>query len=148
MVSFSGQMMGAVLLDRPGAPVRPAIIWADTRSVTQTGHAGRPGRDGRGVHDHRAPAQPDLLVVQDHVGSGSGAGGLLPGPATVVLAKDFVAYRLTGVLATDPSDASSTNAYDQAAGEWSTELIEAADAAALAVPRHRPVDRGDRPGHG
>src|SRR6478609_11610844 len=27
-VSFSGQMMGAVLLDGSGAPVRPAIIWA------------------------------------------------------------------------------------------------------------------------
>ena len=36
VVSFSGQMMGAVLLDQAGAPVRPAIIWADTRSVTQT----------------------------------------------------------------------------------------------------------------
>ena len=36
VVSFSGQMMGAVLLDRSGAPVRPAIIWADTRSVAQT----------------------------------------------------------------------------------------------------------------
>jgi xylulokinase len=31
------------------------------------------------------------------------------------------------VLATDPSDASSTNAYDQRAGRWSEELIEAAE---------------------
>ena len=36
VVSFSGQMMGAVLLDGDGSPVRPAIIWADTRSVEQT----------------------------------------------------------------------------------------------------------------
>ncbi|HEY5820390.1 MAG TPA: FGGY family carbohydrate kinase, partial [Propionibacteriaceae bacterium] len=36
VVSFSGQMMGAVLLDGAGDPVRPAIIWADTRSVAQT----------------------------------------------------------------------------------------------------------------
>ena len=34
--------------------------------------------------------------------------------------------RLTGALVTDPSDASSTNAYDQAAGTWSDELIAAA----------------------
>ena len=47
--------------------------------------------------------------------------------AAVLLAKDFVAYRLTGVVATDPSDASSTNAYDQRTGKWSDELIEAAD---------------------
>jgi xylulokinase len=37
-----------------------------------------------------------------------------------------VVHRLTGVLVTDPSDASGTNAYDQAAGEWSAPLIEAA----------------------
>src|SRR4051794_12929474 len=36
VVSFSGQMMGAVLLDSAGTPVRPAIIWADTRSVAQS----------------------------------------------------------------------------------------------------------------
>ncbi len=35
VVSFSGQMMGAVLLDAAGEPVRPAIIWADTRSGAQ-----------------------------------------------------------------------------------------------------------------
>ena len=126
VVSFSGQMMGAVLLDGAGAPVRPAIIWADTRSVAQTAAlVERVGME-RGRTHHRAPAQPDLLAVQDHVGARPRAGGLRPG-RTVVLAKDFVAYRLTGVLATDPSDASSTNAYDQAAAEWSTELIEAAE---------------------
>ena len=42
-------------------------------------------------------------------------------------AKDFAAYRLTGVLATDPSDASSTNAFDQNSGDWSDELLAAAD---------------------
>ena len=31
-VSFSGQMMGAVFLDEEGRALRPAIIWADTRS--------------------------------------------------------------------------------------------------------------------
>ena len=60
-------MMGAVLLDGAGAPVRPAIIWADTRSVAQT--AALVERVGMaGLPDHRSPAQPDLLAVQDHVG--------------------------------------------------------------------------------
>src|SRR4051794_15095793 len=31
----SGQMMGAVLLVGEGVPVRPAIIWADTRASAQ-----------------------------------------------------------------------------------------------------------------
>lgn len=35
-LTVSGQMMGAVLLDADYRPVRPAIIWADTRSTKQT----------------------------------------------------------------------------------------------------------------
>ena len=35
-LAISGQMMGAVLLDAEYRPVRPAIIWADTRSTAQT----------------------------------------------------------------------------------------------------------------
>jgi len=33
-VSFSGHMMGAVLLDGSGALLRPAIIWADQRAAS------------------------------------------------------------------------------------------------------------------
>jgi xylulokinase len=56
----------------------------------------------------------------------------------VLLAKDFVAYRLTGVIATDPSDASSTNAYDQRTGRWSEELIEAANLSPSLFPEIVP----------
>ena len=126
VVSFSGQMMGAVLLDQAGAPVRPAIIWADTRSVAQTATlVDRVGMaEGYKITGHRLNPTYSLskiMWVRDQEPE------VFARARTVVLAKDFVAYRLTGVLATDPSDASSTNAYDQAAGEWSTELIEAAD---------------------
>ena len=53
---------------------------------------------------------------------------------TVCQAKDFVAFRLTDVLVTDPSDASSTNAFDQRSGRWSDELIAAADVDARFFP--------------
>jgi xylulokinase len=45
---------------------------------------------------------------------------------TIVQPKDFVTYRLTGRLATDPSDASGMNAFDQKQGRWSEELLSAA----------------------
>ncbi|HEX8508115.1 MAG TPA: FGGY family carbohydrate kinase, partial [Propionibacteriaceae bacterium] len=125
VVSFSGQMMGAVLLDRAGAPVRPAIIWADTRSVAQAATlVERVGMAaGYRITGHRLNPTYSLskvMWVRDHEPEVFGRATKL------ILAKDFVAYRLTGVLATDPSDASSTNAFDQATGEWSPELIEAA----------------------
>ena len=125
VISFSGQMMGAVLLDRAGEPVRPAIIWADTRSVAQTATlVERVGMErGYRITGHRLNPTYSLskiMWVRDHEPETFGR------VRTVVLAKDYVAFRLTGVLATDPSDASSTNAYDQAAGTWSGELVEAA----------------------
>jgi xylulokinase len=126
VVSFSGQMMGAVLLDGDGLPVRPAIIWADTRSVAQTATlVERVGmEEGYRITGHRLNPTYSLskvMWVRDHESEA------FERAQTLVLAKDFVAYRLTGVLATDPSDASSTNAYDQLAGQWSGSLIEAAD---------------------
>ena len=125
-VSFSGQMMGAVLLDGYGQPVRPAIIWADTRATVQAGQlVDRVGMEtGYRITGHRLNATyslPKIMWVRDNE------------PDTfnrarhVLCAKDYVAYRLTGVLATDPSDASGMNAYDQAAAAWSSELLSAAE---------------------
>ena len=41
-------------------------------------------------------------------------------------AKDYINFRLCGTIATDPSDASGTNAYDLNRWAWSEEIIDAA----------------------
>ncbi len=125
VVSFSGQMMGAVYLDGHGVPVRAAMIWADTRSTSQcqrlidavgmerayrlTGHRLNPTYSLSKIMYIR-DTEPEVFAQV----------------STVLQAKDYLAYRLTGVLVTDPSDASSTNAYDQSTASWSEELISAA----------------------
>jgi len=45
--------------------------------------------------------------------------------AAVLLAKDFVRLRLTGTIATEPSDASGTLMFDPAHLRWSTEMVAA-----------------------
>ena len=124
-IGISGQMMGAVLLDSDYHPVRPALIWADYRSNPQTkqllsqipmeaayrelGHQLNPTYSitkAMWVRDN----EPDNWAKVKHI----------------CIAKDFVNYRLTGRLATDPSDASSTNAYDQSSGTWSERVLKAA----------------------
>ncbi|MDQ1514081.1 MAG: xylulokinase, partial [Microbacteriaceae bacterium] len=136
-VSFSGQMMGAVLLDAHGVPVRPAIIWADTRSVVQAQRlVDRFGmREAYAVTGHRFNATYSLskvMWVRDTEPEAFGR------TRRMVLAKDYVVYRLTGVLATDPSDASSTNAFDQARGDWSDEILAAAEISAELLPEIVP----------
>jgi xylulokinase len=125
-VSFSGQMMGAVLVDGSGTPVRPAIIWADTRSTRQADVlVDRVGMErGYSITGHRLNPTYSLskiMWVRDNEPD------VFDRARHVLLAKDYIAYRLTGVIATDPSDASSTNAYDQSAGAWSEQLIDAAE---------------------
>lgn len=126
VVSFSGQMMGALLLDSAGRPVRPAIIWADTRSAAQCSRlVDRVGMEAAyKITGHRLNPTYSLSKIMWVRDSEPEA---FDRAAVVTQAKDYLAYRLTGVLATEPSDASSTNAYDQAAGAWSGELIDAAE---------------------
>jgi xylulokinase len=54
--------------------------------------------------------------------------------ATVLLAKDYVRFRLTGILATEPSDASATLMYDTAHLRWSTEILDAVGLSHSLVP--------------
>lgn len=124
-VSFSGQMLGAVFLDGQGRPLRPAIIWADTRSREQTDRlVERVGMErAYRITGHRLNPTYSLekvMWVRDNEPA------VFSETRNVLLAKDYVAYRLTGRMATDPSDASSTNAYDQGTGGWSGELLDAA----------------------
>lgn len=123
-VSFSGQMMGAVLLDAAGEPVRPAIIWADTRARDQTevliNEVGM--EEGYRITGHRLNptySLAKLMWVRDNEPD------TFARARHFLTAKDYLLHRLTGELVSDPSDASGTNAFDQAANAWSAELISA-----------------------
>lgn len=121
----SGQMMGAVLLDADGEPARPAIIWADTRSGAQQREleAALGAEHAYELLGHRLNptySVSKIMWVRDNE----------PDVWTRVrrtcVAKDFIVLRLTGRLATDRSDASGTNVYDQLRGTWSDEVLTAA----------------------
>ncbi|WP_149083703.1 MULTISPECIES: xylulokinase [Microbacterium] len=121
----SGQMMGAVLLDADGEPARSAIIWADTRAGAQQREleAAVGAERAYGILGHRLNPTYSLekvMWVRDNEPE------VWERVRRVCVAKDFIVLRLTGRLATDRSDASGTNAYDQLAGTWSSEILAAA----------------------
>jgi len=124
-IGFSGQMMGAVLLDDNGEPVRPALIWADHRSVAQTDRlVAAIGMDAAyRIIGHRLNPTytiEKIMWVRDNEPD------IFARVRNVCLAKDWIVRNLTGRLVTDPSDASSTNAFDQGEGVWSNAVIDAA----------------------
>ena len=124
-VTFSGQMMGCVVLDRHARPLRNALIWADTRAIPQAEQMiGKVGMENAyRITGHRASSSysaAKIMWVRDHQPE------IFSEAHKFVLAKDFIVARLTGVFATDFSDASGTNLYDLETYDWSPTMLEAA----------------------
>ena len=59
-ITFSGQMMGAVPLDREARPLRSAIIWADQRALEQERWIGERLAFEEGLPHHRP--SPERVV--------------------------------------------------------------------------------------
>jgi xylulokinase len=120
-IGLSGQMHGVVLVDEPGLPLRPAVIWADARSGAELAAYRRLDEDlGRRLANPPAVgmAGPSLLWLRDHepAAYASARWALQP--------KDWLRMRMTGEAATEPSDASATLLYDLPADDWSNAVVE------------------------
>ncbi len=122
-VSFSGTMQGALLVDRQGTPLGRAIIWADQRSTLQAERIGSLC-DGQALYhltgQRLSPAYtaPKLLWIKEHEPQ------VYENAYKCLQTKDYAAFLLTGVFATDPSDASGTLLFDLVGGHWASDLIE------------------------
>jgi xylulokinase len=133
-LGLSGQMHSSVFLDRGGAVVRPALLWCDGRTTAECAEiTARAGGEARLRDLVRNPALegftlPKVLWLRRHEPDAYAR------VATVLLAKDYVRYRLTGALATEPSDASGTLMFDPAAGRWSDELLAAVGVSRALLP--------------
>jgi len=136
-IGISGQMHSSVFLDRHGAVIRPALLWCDGRTTEQCAEiTRRAGGEDRLRDWVRNPALegftlPKVLWLREKEPEAYSR------LATVLLPKDFIRYRLTGALATEPSDASGTLMYDPAHQRWSGEILKA-----VGVPRALLPDVG------
>jgi xylulokinase len=136
-IGISGQMHSSVFLDRSGNVVRPALLWCDGRTTAECAEITRKAGGEDRLRDWvRNPALegftlPKVLWLRNHEPEAYGR------VATVLLAKDFIRYRLTGVLAAEPSDASGTLMFDPARLRWSDEILQA-----TGVPRALLPDVG------
>jgi xylulokinase len=134
---ISGQMHSSVFLDRDGRVIRPALLWCDGRTTAQCADiTRRVGGEEKLQALVSNPALegftlPKILWLRD---CEPAAYARL---ATVLLAKDFIRYRLTGALATEPSDASGTLMFDPLRMRWSDDLLAAVD-----IPRELLPDVG------
>ena len=133
-IGISGQMHSSVFLDKHGDVIRPALLWCDGRTTAECAEiTERVGGEGRLRDLACNPALegftlPKVLWLRTHEPASFAR------LATVMLPKDYIRYRLTGVLATDPSDASATLMYDTAHLRWSDEILAAVGVSRSIVP--------------
>ncbi|HEX9484364.1 MAG TPA: xylulokinase [Gemmatimonadaceae bacterium] len=133
-IGVSGQMHSSVFLDRTGDVIRPALLWCDGRTTAECAEiTEKVGGEERLRELACNPALegftlPKVLWLRRHEPQAYAR------LATVLLPKDYIRYRLTGVLATDPSDASATLMYDTAHLRWSDEILRAVDVPMSIVP--------------
>ena len=123
-IGMTGQMHGLVLLDADDRVLRPAILWNDQRTGAECEEIERTIGLQRLIEltGNRALTgftAPKLLWVRRHEPE------LWARAAHVLLPKDYVRLRLTGVRAIDAAEASGTLLFDVARRRWSDEVCDA-----------------------
>ena len=122
-IGLSGQMHGLVTLDATLAVIRPCMLWNDSRSadvcdrwmrnpglatlLKTTGNRVFPGFQA-----------PKLQWMKEHEPAAFAR------VSHVLLPKDWLRFRMSGVLMSEPSDASGTGVFDCANRTWSTALLQ------------------------
>ncbi len=123
-VGLTGQMHGLVLLDAGGEVLRPAILWNDQRTAAACDAI----REALGPERLIAITgndaltgftAPKLVWVRDNEPE------IWARVAHVLLPKDYVRLRLTGIYALDKADGAGTLLFDLAARDWSAVVLDA-----------------------
>lgn len=120
-IGFGGQMHGLVILDADDNVIRPAILWNDGRCGEECAYLNEEiGRQTLSAYTANIAftgfTAPKLLWLKKHEPENFAR------ISKMMLPKDYLAYRLTGVHCTDVSDASGTLLLDVKNRRWSKEM--------------------------
>ncbi len=122
-ISFGGQMHGLVILDQDDHVIRPAILWNDGRTTEETDYLNNViGKEKLSEYTANIAfagfTAPKILWVKKNEPENFAR------IAKIMLPKDYIAYKLTGVHCTDVSDASGMLLFDVKNRRWSQEMCE------------------------
>lgn len=122
-ISFGGQMHGLVILDKEDQVIRPAILWNDGRTSEETDYLNQTiGKEKLSEYTANIAftgfTAPKVLWVKKNEPEN------FEKIEKIMLPKDYLAYRLSGVHCTDVSDASGMLLLDVKNRCWSEEMLE------------------------
>ncbi|HOA17080.1 MAG TPA: xylulokinase [Fervidobacterium sp.] len=139
-IGLTGQMHSLVLVDVNGNVVRPAILWNDQRCYDETIQLTQSlGGEERVIDELGNPiltgfTAPKLLWVKNNEYENYKSSVLF------MLPKDFIAWKLSGSIHTEPSDASATSLFDVKNNTWSQRAFEIFSDSSIKLPKILPSD--------
>ena len=133
-ISFGGQMHGLVALDGEDRVIRPAILWNDGRTGEETDYLNEViGKDKLSEHTANIAfagfTAPKILWMKKHEPENFAK------IRKIMLPKDFLAYKLSGVFCTDVSDASGMLLLDVKNRCWSKEMLDVCGISEKQLPK-------------
>lgn len=133
-IGCGGQMHGLVVLDRADRVLRPAILWNDGRTAAETDYLNTVvGKETLSRYTANIAfagfTAPKLLWMKAHEPD------LFAQIDKIMLPKDYINYRLTGVHCTDMSDASGMLLLDVKNRRWSREMLDICSLEERQLPR-------------
>ena len=122
-ISFGGQMHGLVILDEKDEVIRPALLWNDGRTFEECDYLNNViGKEKLSEYTANISftgfTAPKILWVKNKEPENFAK------IAKIMLPKDYIAYKLTGVHCTDVSDASGMLLLDVKNRTWSKEMCD------------------------
>ena len=133
-IGCGGQMHGLVVLDELDRVIRPAILWNDGRTAEETAwlntEIGKEKLSALTANIAFAGfTAPKLLWLRKHEPENFAR------IKKIMLPKDYINYRLTGVHACDFSDASGMLLLDVPHKRWSREMLDVCGVSEKQMPR-------------
>lgn len=133
-ISFGGQMHGLVILDEEDQVIRPALLWNDGRTAKECDYLNQEiGKERLSAYTANISftgfTAPKILWVKNNEPENFAR------IRKIMLPKDYIAYRLTGVHCTDVSDASGMLLLDVKNRRWSKEMCDICHITEEMLPR-------------
>ncbi len=133
-IGAGGQMHGLVALDKDDRVIRPAILWNDGRAAREADYLNETiGRETLSRYTANIAfagfTAPKLLWMRANEPENFAR------IEKIMLPKDYLVYCLTGVHATDYSDASGTLLLDVEHKRWSQEMCDICGISAAQLPK-------------
>ncbi len=137
VVSFSGQMMGALCVDDKGQPLMNSLIWADMRSSKEEAYLKSQIDmwDFYQITGHRISSSYSglkMMWIRDN------APDVYRRTYKILNSKDYILLKLTGNFVTDYTDAAGTTLWDLRKSKWSDDLASLAGISLDKLPTALP----------